>query len=241
MIPKIIHHCWFGQSPKPHYVEACLATWRKHLRDYDFMEWNETNTSFEHSFVIKAFKEKRWAFVSDFVRVQKLKEHGGIYLDTDMFFLKSMPVHFLQYEAFVGAENRQSLSAGVIGTIPNGRFINAVFEFYATCEVVKFEDVIIPGVINNSIAGIVRPIIGPQENRWALILHAPVFYPLPLKLKKYHWRKFITEETIAVHLWAGSWLAANNVSSFKRMVEKMKYGISKWYVPKSFIEYARNY
>ena len=43
MIPKIIHYCWFGSNKKPRKVRKCIATWKKLLPDYEFIEWNEDN------------------------------------------------------------------------------------------------------------------------------------------------------------------------------------------------------
>lgn len=240
MIPKVIHYCWFGKSKKPVYVRYCIKSWKRYFSDFEIIEWNESNTVFDHPFVARAYQEKRWAFVSDFVRIQKLKEHGGVYLDTDMYFLKPMPDHFLTFDAFVGAENRQSLSAGVIGSMAGSRFINSIFEFYAALDPVKFEDVLIPSVLNSTIAAVQRPIIKPQEFDGCLVLDASFFYPLPLKLKQYHWKRFVTTNTIAVHLWAGSWLTSSNQSLPDKIRNKLKYHISKWYVPQSFLDYARN-
>ena len=41
MIPKKIHYVWVGHNPKLPLVEECIATWKKKLPDYEFIEWNE--------------------------------------------------------------------------------------------------------------------------------------------------------------------------------------------------------
>lgn len=43
MIPKIIHYCWFGRKPKPELAEKCIASWKKFLPEYKYIEWNENN------------------------------------------------------------------------------------------------------------------------------------------------------------------------------------------------------
>ena len=43
MIPKIIHYVWVGGNPKPKNIQKCMKTWSKHLKDYQIIEWNESN------------------------------------------------------------------------------------------------------------------------------------------------------------------------------------------------------
>ena len=40
-IPKKIHYVWVGGQPKSKDIQACMKTWRKHLGDYEIIEWNE--------------------------------------------------------------------------------------------------------------------------------------------------------------------------------------------------------
>ena len=42
-IPKIIHYVWMGGKEKPPKIKKCIKTWKKHLKDYEFIEWNEKN------------------------------------------------------------------------------------------------------------------------------------------------------------------------------------------------------
>ena len=42
-IPKVIHYCWFGGHEKPKLINKCMETWKRYLKDYEIMEWNEEN------------------------------------------------------------------------------------------------------------------------------------------------------------------------------------------------------
>lgn len=78
MIPKVIHYCWFGGNPKPEIVEKCIASWRKFCPDWEIIEWNESNYDVEKTpFVKEAYKAKKWAFVSDFARLDVVYAAGG--------------------------------------------------------------------------------------------------------------------------------------------------------------------
>ena len=51
-IPKIIHYVWVGNNEKPKDIKRCMETWKKHLKDYEIIEWNDMldyydNKSFE--------------------------------------------------------------------------------------------------------------------------------------------------------------------------------------------------
>ncbi len=88
-IPKIIHFCWFGNNKKNELIKSCIASWKKFAHDFIIMEWDESNCNInENSYVNMAYREKKWAFVSDYFRLKALYEYGGIYLDTDMELMK---------------------------------------------------------------------------------------------------------------------------------------------------------
>ena len=85
MIPKVIHYCWFGGNPKNEVIEKCIDSWKRYCPDYKIIEWNESNYNIvKHPFMKKAYDAKKWAFVSDYARVDILNQYGGVYLDTDV-------------------------------------------------------------------------------------------------------------------------------------------------------------
>ena len=84
-IPKHIHYCWFGNKPKPPIVQKCIDSWRRHLPGYICTEWSEHNFNIdENPYIRAAFNAGKYAFVTDYVRMAVLHEHGGIYLDSDV-------------------------------------------------------------------------------------------------------------------------------------------------------------
>ncbi|MCU7613932.1 glycosyltransferase [Chryseobacterium sp. GMJ5] len=104
MIPKKIHYCWFGRQPKNELAQHCIASWKRIHPDFEIIEWNEDNAPLEdNNYVKEAFEQKKWAFVSDYVRSKVMLEHGGIYMDTDMEL--KMPLdEFLDEKAVCGFE-----------------------------------------------------------------------------------------------------------------------------------------
>ena len=115
MIPKIIHYCWFGRGKKSALINKCIRSWKKHCPDWEIIEWNEDR--FDVSATIwtqQAYEAKKYAFVSDYVRLKALQEMGGVYLDTDVQLFKPLD-SFLEHRGFIGFENKSSVATCVIG------------------------------------------------------------------------------------------------------------------------------
>ena len=218
MIQKKIHYCWFGNKPKPKHVIDCIYSWHKYLSDYEIIEWNEQNFPLNHPFVINAIRFKLWAFVSDFARISILKKYGGIYLDTDMLFVKPLPLHFLELESFVGTEDNYHLSAGIIGTTKDSRFINDLYFYYNSLGyVANYHDYIIPQIITKKNFKINSEITEISRFNELTVFLPEYFYPLPYKLRNESWKSFITPNTICVHLWSGSWLKKQEFTKLEKI------------------------
>lgn len=85
MIPKIIHFVWVGDAPKSELVQKCMDSWKKYCPDYQIMEWgNGAVAQIDNAYVQEAFKAKKWAFVSDYIRLYALNKFGGFYFDSDL-------------------------------------------------------------------------------------------------------------------------------------------------------------
>ncbi|MEG0035003.1 MAG: capsular polysaccharide synthesis protein, partial [Bacilli bacterium] len=81
MIPKIIHYCWFGKKDIPEPLQHYITGWKEKCPDWEIKLWNEDNFDINsHPFTKKAYEEKKYAFVSDYVRALALCEFGGVYL-----------------------------------------------------------------------------------------------------------------------------------------------------------------
>lgn len=104
LIPKIIHYCWFGGNILPEDAKRCIESWKKYCPDYEIKQWNETNYNIHAcKYVEEAYKAKKWAFVSDYARMDILYQYGGIYLDTDVELIKCLD-SILEKGPFMGLE-----------------------------------------------------------------------------------------------------------------------------------------
>ena len=131
MIPKKIHYCWFGRGEKPTLAKRCIASWKKYCPDYEIIEWNEDNFDIaKYPYAQYCLENRRWAFLSDFVRLAVVSEHGGMYFDTDVELIKS-PDDLLQYDAFYGFENDENIATGLgFGCVAGHPTVHAMKQAY---------------------------------------------------------------------------------------------------------------
>jgi mannosyltransferase OCH1-like enzyme len=130
-IPKVIHHFWFGPAPKPALAQRCIASWRAALHDYEIIEWTEANYDVHKSaFAREAHANGKWAYLTDFARLDVLHEYGGIYLDADVEVYKDF-VPLLSNKTFLGFMFDCNLSTAVIGSEPGQPVIGELLAGYA--------------------------------------------------------------------------------------------------------------
>lgn len=104
MIPKVIHYCWFSGEEMSPFIKKCMKTWEEKLPDYKLRLWDANSFDFDSvPFVREAYKAKKWAFVTDYVRLYALYTEGGIYMDTDVKVMRNFD-EFLKYNFFTSHE-----------------------------------------------------------------------------------------------------------------------------------------
>ena len=132
MIPKIIHYCWFGRGEMPQLAKDCIASWHKFMPDWEYKLWNEDNFNVNYNdYTREAYEAKKFAFVSDVVRLMAIKEYGGLYLDTDVEVFKSFD-NLLSYTAFAGFEGSKHLPMGtcVMASEVGGEWVSEMLDAY---------------------------------------------------------------------------------------------------------------
>lgn len=130
MIPKVIHYCWFGRGKMPVLAQKCIDSWRKHLSEYELRLWNEDSFDVNSVLYVKeAYDARKFAFVSDFVRLYAIYNYGGVYMDTDVEILKSID-EFLCLPAFSGFETVKDIPTGIMASEKNGRWAKEQLDYY---------------------------------------------------------------------------------------------------------------
>lgn len=134
MIPKKIHYVWVGGNPIPKDITKCMKSWTKHLKDYEIIEWNEKNFDISsHPFVKAAYDAKKWAYVSDYIRIYAIYKEGGIYLDTDNLVVDNVD-ELLNNRAFVGYETDEYPFTACFGAEKGHPFLKKILDYYDNNE-----------------------------------------------------------------------------------------------------------
>lgn len=139
-IPKIIHYCWFGRGNKPDIVKRCIDSWKCELVGYRIIEWNEDNFDINTNiFVREAYYRKKYAFVSDYVRVYALYKYGGIYMDTDVEVYKPFSEYILTNDSFWGFEEGNYIATSIIGCKKGNAVIAKFLDSYKSKSFINKE------------------------------------------------------------------------------------------------------
>ena len=210
MIPKIIHYCWFGRTQLSSNNIKCIESWKKYCPDYRIIEWNEDNFDLQTAplYVRQAYDEKKWAFVTDYVRLYIIYSYGGVYFDTDVELIKNIDA-LLEYNAFFGFENNRYVATGLgFGAISGFELIKKLLDDYERCPFItdngKYD--MMPCPERN--AHVFRE-YGLEENGEKQLLRDNVIvlskeYLCPIDYTTS--RKRITAHTFSIHWYDGSWV-----------------------------------
>ena len=139
MIPKIIHYCWFGRGPMPELALKCIESWHKYMPDYEYKLWNEDNFDINcNAYVKEAYEARKFAFVTDYVRLYALYTEGGIYMDTDVEVLKPYD-DLLGLPAFTGYEGSKCLPpvTGTMASESGGEWVKEQLASYDNAHFLK--------------------------------------------------------------------------------------------------------
>ncbi|WP_035797160.1 glycosyltransferase family 32 protein [Butyrivibrio sp. MB2005] len=211
-IPHTIHYFWMGGAPKPESFLKYLEGWRKFCPNFEIKEWNESNYDIhKHPYMEKAYNDKKWAFVSDYARLDVLYQYGGIYLDTDVEVLKDLSP-LCEYKAFIGFENREIVNDGQgFGCAPGMPIFKEMLDCYDGEEPYEIID------------GIQEYIESPKQRTKVLLRHGlkqdgsrqtvdgveifPIDYFCPLDYDTGRLR--ISQNTFSIHHFDESWHGKN--------------------------------
>lgn len=180
--------------------ERCVETWKIHLPDYEIIRWDEENTSIDTPFLRHCLEKKQWAFMSDYIRMRAIHDHGGIYIDTDVEVIKNFDP-LLSNACFMGYESIGRATTGVLGGIAGHEFMKQCMEI-----IDDRHERNLPYLIAPKVAQIAAEKIKTKDLH---IYPEAYFYPYnpydPARPSVGLMYRDIRPETFAIHHWGKSW------------------------------------
>jgi len=202
----------------PEEYQAYIQEWRLIMPDWEIRRWDESNSPMNHTYIKTAKKHKKWANISNFMRLKVLNDHGGIYLDSDMKILKPLDA-FLKDSCFLGFEEGDEnldifwVNNAIMGSEKRHPFVKICFNTLLK----EFDGSEMP---NESSPRLTTRMLkehrglkkyGFQQLEDVVLYPTPTFYPIcyeeAYKTKKLNIADY--PDSFAIHMWGRTWLDAN--------------------------------
>lgn len=208
MIPKKIHYCWFGRGQMPELAVKCIKSWEKYLPDYEIVMWNEDNFDVnQNRYTKEAYDAKKYAFVTDYVRLYALYHHGGIYMDTDVEVIKPLD-DFLNHRAFTGCEDNMMCVTGTMASEKGHKWVEELLLGYTDRVFIlsngSFDNTPNTKVITDTT---IKNYGWQSKNTYQVLKEDLNIYPYDVFCAK-EWRTqklCVTENTHTIHHFSASW------------------------------------
>ena len=212
-IPKVIHYCWFGRGDIPEKDLKCIESWKKYCPDYEIKCWNEDNYDVNKNlFIRQAYDKRKFAFVSDYARLDIIYNHGGIYFDVDVEVIKNID-SLLEHKAFFGLEEVESkyyVNSGLgFGAEKNLFFLKELMEVYENSTFLLKDGSMnakpCPIITNEVLLN--KKNLDIQKNQFYNVDGINIYPTEYFNPKSYETGKLnITDNTMTIHHYDGTWI-----------------------------------
>ncbi len=216
---KKIHYCWFG-GDMPDTVKRNVEHWAKLNPDFEICEWNESNVDInKFEFGRKAAKCGKWGFLADIVRLEKLIEQGGVYLDADVELIRPFTPFIEGEKLIMGYMYDCALGTAVLYSPPGHPYLKDILHSYHHIkpDACPVNNTIFTAFFINQVQNFL--LNGREwENELCHI------YPK----ETFEQPAFIRTHGMSIHHCCGSWKTAfNSQFSFKSNLNILKH-VLKW-------------
>ena len=199
-----------------------MESWKKHCPDYEIRRWDETSFDINSNpYVKEAYDAKKYAFVTDYVRLWALSQFGGIYMDIDVEVIKPLD-RFLVHHAFSGFEFANKVPTGIMASEKGGLWAARELQQYDDRHFIKedgtYDLTTNVFTITNNLRKEGFLLNNTYQDHRNIITMYPMEYfcpedQVPLK------------NTYTIHHFCGSWCSPR-----KRFVKRMKQSVQQFMV-----------
>ena len=196
----------------PELALKCIESWRVNLPDYELKEWNENSFDINSNFYVKeAYESRKFAFVTDYVRLYALYTEGGIYMDTDVEVLKNLD-SFLDLPAFSGFEDNMHIPTGIMAAEKGSIWAKWQLEYYSGRHFLLPDGTLDLTTNVDIIGGLMEEKGFILKNGLYNFQNIITIFPKDYFCPKSHTTGKIelTENTYTIHHFAGSWKSSSD-------------------------------
>lgn len=122
LIPRVIHRLWFGPDPIPAVLERYADTWQRHHPAWEMRLWRD-DTLPPLACQAHFDSERNWKARYDMVRLEIVRQCGGVIIDMDMEALRPLDPLLRDVGAFVGRYGPgRRVGVPILGAVPHHPF-----------------------------------------------------------------------------------------------------------------------
>lgn len=205
----------------PELAQKCIESWKKYLPDYELRLWNEDTFDLNiYPYAREAYDSRKFAFVTDVVRLWALEKFGGVYMDTDVEMLRPLG-DLMNLPAFTGYEASLANApvTGLMASAPHGEWVTEQLAYYQGRHFVQSDGTLDLTTNTVTIARIMQEngfVIDGKYGVYKGDMHVfPVDYFCPLTSTRV---LKLTKNTYCIHHFAGSWIEQTRWQKYKQYI-----------------------
>ena len=190
------------------------------MPDYEYKLWNEDSFDITSvSYVKEAYESRKYAFVTDYVRLYALYTEGGIYMDTDVEVLKPYD-DLLSLPGFTGYEGSKYLPpvTGTMASEAGNEWVKEQLDSYTDAHFIMPDGSLDTTTNTTRISNIMKRggfVSNGKKQVYKDMYIFPVEYFCPRQTTG---EEFFTENTYCDHHFMGSWEEDKKKSFFLKFL-----------------------
>ncbi len=227
-IPKTIHSFWFSGEEKPELYKRCIDSWYKYCPDFEIIEWTTKNYDInKNKYMVDAYERRKWAFISDYARLDVIYNQGGIYLDMDVELVTSLAPYLVSGSFFCRQEDGMIDFGSGFGAAKGNALIGEMLSSYkdrryilpdGTVDKTAQPELMNPILIKNGILNSHdSQVVGDS-----LILSNDY-------ISCYTSEKTLTNAKLGIHWHNGSWLEEKDKKNIKDAIDARDSLVEKYF------------
>lgn len=200
------------------------------MKGYTLKCWDENNFDIDQAplYVQEAYSKRKYAFVSDYVRLYALYHEGGVYLDTDVEVIKDFSA-LLIGDTILGYEDIGKITTAFIAVAPKQVWIKEILELYEQRRFLRTDGGMDMTTNVSFISDYLRKNGVVLDNTYTTYHTIKIFPSEYFSPRSWDDGSYcITENTYTIHYFAGTWHSPLNRFLSRFLSNATVYKIAAW-------------